>query len=566
LSRVDIAEKTHLTKKTAFRAVWIDGGTNHSGMINVTEPIDQMAPLDRISVGIAYAVKRGSQPKDLVIGSSGGNEVLYALTNGAAHVDACELDPSVVKFVTDPRFTPYMGNLFQNPRVTLHNDEGRAFLRRQPRESYDVIQFVNNYTPVAIGSGALNLTESYLLTTEALWDFYDHLKPGGILALHRGATLRVATTALKMMEDRGIENPAASIVITNGEWPMFEGFFLKKGAWTKEEIKKIDDYMSIRNRVGGKTFVWNPLDPSGSEHIYRNVITATPQDREQYYTKYGVNLFPTTDDRPFMEHYLQIGSRNIPSVIPMEFRTFNSQKLFGLIPRGDVPYVAILVESVLFAIALVGVPLLRSKGTRKISGLPVFSTYYAALGFGFIVVELCLMKRYVLYLGSPAYSITAVLVLLLIGAGIGSLCVPKISEKLGSSRLWLVVASVGVAITAESMLAPAILQENLGLVMWQRVAVASAFLVPLGFFLGLPFTAGMQVLSAASVSETDRKALLAWCWGMNGLFTVIGSAATVFLALFYGFAATLGIATATYAVAAVLMVKLISNSKKGASV
>lgn len=564
VSRVDIANSSNPNKKGNLRAIWIDGGTNHSGMINITTPIDQMEPMTKSSVGLAYSLKRGTSPRDIIIGSSGGHEVLYALTQGAGHVDAVELDPSIVKFVSRPDFAEFMGNVYQNPRVTLHNDEGRAFLRRQPLESYDVIQFVNNYTPVAIGSGALNLTESYLLTKEAMKDFYDHLKPNGVLALHRGATLRVASTALAMLEEEGVKDPGRSILILHGEWDMFEAFLLKKGEWTQEEIDKVSDYMKGHPRPSQRLFIWNPLDIAGSDPLYAKFITSSASERAQYYTSLGVNLFPTTDDRPFMEHYLQFGRHSLSKEVPSEFRVFNSQKLFGLIPRGDVPYVAILVESIGFALCLVLAPLLMSRRSVKIPDVGAFSAYYGALGFGFMVVELCLMKRYVIYLGNPAYSITAVLVLLLLGAGAGSLALPKIAAVTGKSRLWIVVGCVAAAIGVESALVPLLMQETLSLVLWQRFAVAAACLIPLGFALGIPFSAGMEVLNTSPRYEGIRRNLLAWAWGMNGLFTVIGSALTVFLALFYGFAATLSIATCAYILAAVVLHRVIARNKVAA--
>lgn len=561
VSRVDIANSSNPKKKGNLRAIWIDGGTNHSGMINITTPIDQMEPMTKSSVGLAYSLKRGTNPRDIIIGSSGGHEVLYALTQGAGHVDAVELDPSIVKFVNQPQFAEFMGNVYQNPRVTLHNDEGRAFLRRQPLESYDVIQFVNNYTPVAIGSGALNLTESYLLTKEAMKDFYDHLKPNGVLALHRGATLRVASTALAMLEEQGVKNPERSIMILNGEWDMFEAFLLKKGEWTQEDLTKVNEYMKGHPHPSPNLFIWNPLDVAGSDPLYTKFITATPAERSQYYTSLGVNLFPTTDDRPFMEHYLQFGRRALSKDLPAEFRVFNSQKLFGLIPRGDVPYVAILVESIAFAVCLVLAPLLLSRRSTKITDVGAFSAYYGALGFGFMVVELCLMKRYVIYLGHPAYSITAVLVLLLLGAGAGSLALPKLASLTGRSRLWAVVGGVAAAIAIESAVVPLLMEKTLSLVLWQRFVVAAGCLVPLGFALGIPFSAGMEVLNSSPRYEGIRRTLLAWAWGMNGLFTVIGSALTVFLALFYGFAATLAIATCAYVVAAFVLYKVIARNR-----
>ena len=84
----------------------------------------------------------------------------------------------------------------------------------------------------------------------------------------------------------------------------------------------------------------------------------------------------------------------------------------------------ILIESALLALLFVGAPLmLWARSSFKTPGFLGIVGYFASLGFGFIVVEICLMKRYILFLGNPIYSITTILVALLLGAGIGSITV-----------------------------------------------------------------------------------------------------------------------------------------------
>ena len=214
LSKVDIAYH-----RPGVYDIWIDGGTNESAIFAWNGNTEKLKPLKWSSIGVSYFLKQGEIDNAMIIGPSGGKEVLFALSYGAKHIDAVELDPSIVHFVSSSPYKEFMGGLYQHERVSLYNDEGRAFLRRQPSNTYDTIQFVNNYTPVAIAAGALNLSETFLITKEAFLDFYDRLKPGGVLALHRGATLRVALTAIEALRELGIENPESHIIITAGEVP-----------------------------------------------------------------------------------------------------------------------------------------------------------------------------------------------------------------------------------------------------------------------------------------------------------------------------------------------------------
>ena len=73
----------------------------------------------------------------LVIGAGTGNDVAIALSKGAQHVDAVEIDPRVLQTRARQRIPdrPY-----SDPRVTAHVDDGRAFLERTD-EQYDLILF-----------------------------------------------------------------------------------------------------------------------------------------------------------------------------------------------------------------------------------------------------------------------------------------------------------------------------------------------------------------------------------------------------------------------------------------
>jgi hypothetical protein len=62
-----------------------------------------------------------------------------------------------------------------------------------------------------------------------------------------------------------------------------------------------------------------------------------------------------------------------------------------------------------------------------------------------------------------------------------------------------------------------------------RILVAGLMLFPLGFFLGMPFPLGVLAIAGRP------RGAVAWAWGMNGLFTVIGGLLSMLLSLWYGF-------------------------------
>lgn len=552
LSRVDISEDIPSNgplRDRETRAVWIDGGTNASAILKVEGSVRDLPPQDWNALGAAHSLKQGTNPRVLIIGAAGGRETVFALSFGAGHVDSLEMDPSVFQFMNEPELSAYMGGAYQDPRVSFINDEGRSFLRRTALESYDIIQSVNNYTPAAMAAGALNVSETFLLTKEAFLDYFDHLTPNGVIALHRGAALRVALTAMMALRERGVDHPERCIVITNGDFDNFQGIYIKKQPWAPEEVEHLDAYLGKIRHYGDHLFLWAPAGDHYRDPIFTRVLTAEPDEQVKLYNRFGVDLTPATDDHPFIEHYTQYGRQNLSKNLPPEFLKREREKWRGIIPRGDFPYVVILAESAALALLFVGLPLLLwARGGVRAEGFFGYLGYFAALGFSFIVVEICLMKRFVLFLGHPAYSVTAILVYLLLGAGIGSI----LSERLGKDSLRKTVirtmAVLALFLVLEASLSPFVFRHTLGLSLAGRLAVAGALLVPLGVVMGLPFSLGLRMINSGVSDAVTRRQMLAWAWGMNGYATVIGSALTLFLALSFGFERALWIATAGYMV------------------
>jgi hypothetical protein len=72
---------------------------------------------------------------------------------------------------------------------------------------------------------------------------------------------------------------------------------------------------------------------------------------------------------------------------------------------------------------------------------------------------------------------------------------------------------------------PALLPLPLG----GRIAVAIVLVAPLGFLMGMPFPRGLQATGEGPFPPPP------FYWGLNGIFSVVGSVATMLTAVIFGF-------------------------------
>ena len=115
----------------------------------------------------------------LVIGAGGGNDIAFALEFGAESIDAVDIDPKLVDFGRN--YHP--ANPYQDPRVHVIIDDGRAFLENTDKQ-YDLIIFALPDS-LTLATNATNLRlESYLFTVEAFQSVKARLKPGGMFTLY----------------------------------------------------------------------------------------------------------------------------------------------------------------------------------------------------------------------------------------------------------------------------------------------------------------------------------------------------------------------------------------------
>jgi SAM-dependent methyltransferase len=115
----------------------------------------------------------------LIIGTGSGNDVSAALANGAKHVVAVEIDPVIYNLGR----AEHPNHPYQDPRVTVHIDDGRSFVRKTEQKYDLVIYALVDSLILHSGYSSLRL-ESFLFTQQAFEDIAARLKPGGMFVVY----------------------------------------------------------------------------------------------------------------------------------------------------------------------------------------------------------------------------------------------------------------------------------------------------------------------------------------------------------------------------------------------
>ncbi|HSD67332.1 MAG TPA: hypothetical protein VLF95_11560, partial [Vicinamibacteria bacterium] len=251
------------------------------------------------------------------------------------------------------------------------------------------------------------------------------------------------------------------------------------------------------------------------------------------------DISPTTDDSPFFFQTARPGSLLSRRWARGEWRRTNlgTLVLFGLV--GIAAFV--VAAFILGPLALVRQ---RLGGTAPRARLP-FLLYFACLGAGFIVIEVVLVQKCVLFLGHPAYALTVVLFALLLWSGLGSLASGRFPDAALVRRLrWAILAVVALVVLAVLLLSP-LFHALVHLAAPWRILITIVALAPLGLALGMPMPTGIRLLHERA-SE-----LIPWAWGVNGATSVLGSVGAVALAMVAGFDRALLVGAGLYLAALV---------------
>src|SRR5438094_6728154 len=114
------------------------------------------------------------------------------------------------------RYADYAQHLYERPDVYIHVTDGRSFIRNS-KQLFDVVEMTLVDTWASTAAGAFALSENNLYTVEAFKEYFEHLKPDGMIAITRWEfkepreALRVVSQALEALGPY-IKQPAFAVV------------------------------------------------------------------------------------------------------------------------------------------------------------------------------------------------------------------------------------------------------------------------------------------------------------------------------------------------------------------
>ncbi len=478
----------------------------------------------------------------LIIGPGGGIDVIFGLAWGARQIDAVEINPTIVDDVMRGQYAEFTGRLYSQPQVDVHVAEGRAFIARS-QKSYDLIQLTLVDTWAATSAGAFSLSESYLYTIEAFSEYLQHLSPNGIVAVTRWLSpkpkegLRLLAVALEASEREGLSRSGENIVIVgssprSGEDGEMMTLLLKREPFMAGEMQQIRDRLAeIQGRI-----VFEP-EGRGDALFARLALGA---DRERFFAEYEFRVDPTTDDRPFF--FATAKGAELAQIMSFEYESRkNNLGMFNL-------YLAGLLSILLVAAFLIAPLVLSSEGRASLHNPRALRSlgYFIAIGLGFILIEIAVMQKLILFLGHPIYALTVVLSTILVSAGLGSMTTKNYNPATGTRYRRLIFVGLLVYAIALLVASQEILQSFFDWPGAARIGLAVVLVAPLGFLLGQPFPMQLKAV------EQEQRSLIPWVWSLNGAASVLGSVAAIALGMAYGFNAVIAIGIGCYVLALVL--------------
>jgi len=489
-----------------------------------------------------YFLTEDEKDTALIIGPGGGRDVLLAMMGSVGDITAVEVNPDLVAMVQE--YGQYNGGIFTDfPNVEVIVDEGRNFLKRQ-KGKYDIIMLSLPVTQTSRSLEGYSLTENFLFTTESIQDYLDHLTEEGRLMVvtHDDFTAwRLLSVSLASLEQRGISNTDAlnhiyTFGLSSGE-TVYPFFVLKKTPFLPEQAFDRHEKMVQLGYEPTLSFfpfledaaAVNPTlkDLAGGELSFRQI--------EEVAREMRMDLSTVTDNKPFF-YKIDVG---LPQPVSLVF--WLSFVLMLLV---------ILAPPVYWNLRSARVRGQPRERRRTRHGVAPSVVLFVLIGIGFMLIEISLIQRFILYLGQPVLSMAVLLFSLLTGAGLGSLYSGRLTGEELHKGITTAALAVAALATVYIFLIPLIFNQLLGLNLGLRMLFMVLLMVPLGFLMGFPFPLGIRALK-----EKEMERYIPWMWGVNGVGSVLGSAFTIVIAISLGFAQALLLGAICYLFVCLVFIK-----------
>ena len=515
-------------------------------VITAAEDASRLRFLAYLPSSIIYELRKKADV--LVIDPKGGLQVLMARYYGSRKIHSVESNPLTVNVIRD-HFREFSGAIYDR---NTYMGYGRNYIRHAGKEmTYDVIDIP--VTDTAVG-GFFGFSEDYRYTVEAFKTYLAALKNEGILSISTymipppRKEFRILTTILSALEEINVKDGPGRIAAIRS-WDSMT-ILVKKSPFNTKEIEIIKTfcgerrfdpvyYPGIREEESNR-FIKMPVD----EYFIGFTRILDPSQKRHFMDRYLFDIKPVRDDNPFFHYYLRMN--NIESI----YNKMGRNWLYFIEEGYMLPLILVIVLSLCMILILfpVSYNAIVQKQFMLPSVLPIY-IYFSMLGLGFMLVEVSLIQKTFLVLENPSYAVAVILTSILIGSGFGSM----ISSRYQESRTCYSPLILSALALLYSFIYPLMLDTLSAQSLTTRIIILTASIIPLGFFMGIPFPAGIKILGQ------NGEGLIPWAWAVNACMSVLTPILTIMLALAIGFKAVLWIGSITYFTAFIFLLRLMKS-------
>lgn len=533
---------------------------NMTAITRFPEQLEKLSYLDQLTSALPYHLNNIQQL--LIVGAGGGSDILQAVFHKTDQIDAVELNPQIIKLLSN-QFAQYSGNIYQQDNVNIYSGDIRGFLSNSQDKAtgqYDLIQISLMDSFNASASGLYALNESYLYTTEALQLYLQQLNQDGYLAISRWVktpprdAIKMFATAIQALEhisfqDKSQQQTARHLILIRS-WQT-STLLVKKNPFTPAEISQLKQFCQTR----GFDVAWYPGIRAGEAnqfnrfreaYFYQAAIAllnqSKSQTKSQFLHDYKYSVYPASDDQPFFHHFFKWS-------VFTELLSLRNQGGLALVEMGYIVLLATLALAIISSLILIIVPLLvfhvRSKTNAAfslaVSARVQLFLYFFFIGLAFLLIEIAMMQKFILFLHHPIYAIPVVLSAFMIFAGLGSAWTTRLLRKLSRQRLlFIVILCIACLGTFYSLFLNSLFAELAIYSIALKIIISLILIAPLALCMGMPFPLALGRLGPS------KRAYIPWAWGVNGCASVISAVLASLLAIHFGFTLVILFAVGLY--------------------
>jgi hypothetical protein len=457
-----------------------------------------------------------------------------------------EINDIIATTVMRQRFASLSHGLYLRPEVHIHVEDGRSFVRRST-DKFQVIQATLVDTWASTAAGAFALSENNLYTRDAFHDYLSHLTDDGAVTFTRWGfeppreSLRLISLAMVALNELGEKEPWRHVIV--GRDGATEGWGARDTVLiARKPLSELDIYRarSLFDTAGMQPVY---LPDSDTPNEFHDLLRSP--NPAAYQRNYPFNIAPVSDNRPFFFYTVQ--PRDLWTFIRNGSRENADYKagnqavplLFGLM----------LVSLVATALIMVMPPLVLGTRLPRHPGVLGFLLYFLFIGMGYILIEVGLIQKFVLFLGHPTYALTVVIFSLLTSSGLGSFASRRMLGN-DEGRLVKALGCVALLTAVLAFLVSGLLSALVWLPLALKIAITVALLAPLGFVMGMPFPTALRRL------EQLHPPSVRWAWSLNAASSVLGSVGALVCAIYLGLIQTLILGALFYLAALAVLARV----------